>query len=447
MSDQNVFYVDTDTSPVLQDFPADQREALQTLNDIVAAGTDLTAVLNRLFDHTHTVFPCDRIGVAFVEEDATRVVARWARADYKPIRLKVGYAQNLAGSSLEEILRTRRVRVINDLERYLADHPQSESTRLIVEEGVRSSMTCPLIVEDRVVGLLFRSSRRPHAYSRREVLSHLAVAQRLAQAVEKTWRIDQLQRAQSSYMEMLAFVSHELKNPLAGVVMEAELLREGYFGPLEPKVDDRIRRISGRAESLLALISEYLDLARIEGRELRPDVQPAVDLVSEILRPTLEMHEEAARQKHITLVHNWPDEFRVPCDPNLIKIVVSNLVGNAIKYGRENGRVEIEAAQKAVPPTMSDEDSSTGAASEELVLTVWNEGPGFPPEQKGKLFHRFSRVETPELLKQKGTGIGLYTSRRIIRAHNGRIWAQSEPGHWARFGFSLPLASSTAPPQ
>jgi len=73
-----------------------------------------------------------------------------------------------------------------------------------------------------------------------------------------------------------------------------------------------------------------------------------------------------------------------------------------------------------------------------VALAVWNEGPGFPEAEKSRLFRKFSRLQTPELLKQKGTGVGLYTSWRIVRLHGGRIRADSEEGHWAEFRVELP---------
>jgi len=73
-----------------------------------------------------------------------------------------------------------------------------------------------------------------------------------------------------------------------------------------------------------------------------------------------------------------------------------------------------------------------------LAVTVWNEGPGFPESERGKLFRKFSRLQVPELLRRKGSGVGLYTSWRIVNLHGGRISARSEPGAWAEFSFTIP---------
>ena len=188
-----------------------------------------------------------------------RVVAHHARADYQPLHLKAGYAEDLARSSLRKVIASGRPRVINDLPQYLRDHPDSVSTRLIVAEGLHSSMTCPLSVAGRQVGLLFRSSRQAHAYDDHQVRLWQAVAERISQAVEKAYRIEQLDQANRAYMEMLGFVSHELKNPVASMVLDARLLVDGYLGDLTDKQTGK-SIAEGHEAELRVLPAERSDL-------------------------------------------------------------------------------------------------------------------------------------------------------------------------------------------
>ena len=111
----------------------------------------------------------------------------------------------------------------------------------------------------------------------------------------------------------------------------------------------------------------------------------------------------------------------VECDPGLMGIVFINLLGNAVKYGREGGRIELSL-----------EDGSS------LRASLTNEGPGFPENERNLLFRKFSRLPSPELMTRKGSGVGLYTTWWIVNRHGGRIWADSEPGRWARFSFEIP---------
>jgi signal transduction histidine kinase len=284
-------------------------------------------------------------------------------------------------------------------------------------------MTCPLIVEGRAVGFLFRSSRKPNAYDRHHVRLHQAVAERLSQAVEKAYRIEQLTAANRAYFEMLGFVSHELRSPLASIVMDVEMFKGGYLGPLEDRQKEKLERMAAKAQYLLGMIGDYLNLARIEGDEMALKIRDGVDFISDVIDPSLDLIASLIEEKHV-LVHREiaPGPLHVECDPSLLAIVMVNLIGNAVKYGEKNGKIRLRAA--------CDEGV--------LRVSVWNRGPGFPTDQKSKLFRKFSRIETRELLQRKGTGVGLYTTWRIIQLHQGRIGADSEHGQWAEFTFEIP---------
>ena len=406
-------------------FSPEERAVLGQVNQKVAAAESIELIIDFLFDSTEKIFPCDRIGLSLIEDEGRRVVAHYTRASYQPVLLSKGYAEDLQGSSLAEVVKRGVPRVISDLEGYLKQRPKSPSTRLLVKEGVRSSMTCPLSVDGRNVGLLFRSSRRPDEYDDHQVMLHLAVAERLSQAVEKAWRIEQLTEANRSYFEMLGFVSHELKSPLASMVMEGRILSDGYLGDLTPEQKGQLGKMVGKAEYLLSLIREYLDLSMIEGGELRLAQKDGVDLRSEVIEPCIDLLEPQIREKKSKIEVNVGEPGpRVSCDPAALKIVLTNLIGNAVKYGNEGGAVRVTA----------------NLEPDSLTVSVWNEGPGFSEDGKKMLFRRFGRISDPELLKRKGTGLGLYTSWRVVNMHGGRIWARSEKGKWAEFSFAVPQA-------
>ncbi len=477
-----------------------ERAVLDLVNQKVAAADSLSSIIDFLFDSTQSIFPCDRIAVAFVEEGGQRLVAHHARAAYEPLLLKRGYAEDLAQSSLQRVLRDRQPRIIPDLEAYQAEHPGSRSTRLLVREGVRSSLTCPLVVDDRVVGVLFRSSRRSRAYDRREVGLHLAVAERLSQAVEKARRIEQLADANRAYTEMLGFVSHELKSPVASMAMDAQLIGDGYLGPVTEKQQAKLASMRNKADYLLGLVREYLDLARIEGGDLGIRPRAGVDFLREVVEPSVEvvrpLLEASGMRMEIEIgagdapasavdASSGPagevgagdaptgPPLRIEADPDLLKIVVVNLVGNGIKYGNPGGRLKLrarlmggpadetplEAAPEATPrerplpgpgnaaapapgregpPAPSPEPRELPLAAGAFTFSVWNEGPGFPEAQRARLFRRFSRLDTPELKSRKGTGVGLYSSWKIVKLHGGRMDASSEEGKWAEFWFTIP---------
>jgi signal transduction histidine kinase len=338
--------------------------------------------------------------------------------------LKAGYSEDVRIGSLAKVIHEGRPRIISNLPGYLARHPDSQSTRRLVEEGVKSSMTCPLTVEGRVVGVLFRSSRRPAAYTNRHIALHAAIAERLGQSVEKAWRIEQLSAANHAYLEMLGFVSHELKGPLASMLLDWDSLSREYAGPLTPAQSDIINRVKRQGEHLAALIRDYLDLARIEGVGMTLRARDDVDVVRDVLLPAIDLATPALEHNRMRLTREFPEEtFGMRGDADLLKIAAVNLLSNAGKYGRPDGEVRLTVRH----------------VSGTLIIRVWNEGPGFREGDRPSLFHRFSRLRVPEFRNIKGSGVGLYTSSRIVHLHGGRINAASEYGKWAEFTIELPL--------
>ena len=412
-----------DPTAAIQPLEPEERRVLRLVNQRITALPTLDDVIDFLFERTSGIFPFDRIGLSFIEEDGRRVVSRYARATYEPLLLDRGFSDDLRGSSLEQVLESGAPRIINDLVAYLDQHPHSRSTKLIVQEGVRSNLTCPLIVEGRVVGFMFRSSRQANAYNQHHVALQLAIGDLLGQAVEKAWRIEQLTAANRAYMEMLGFVSHELKSPVASMVTDARLLVDGYLGPLEDRQKEKLERLIARGEYLLDLVREYLDLARVEGNELKLKLQSNVAFEDEVLEPSIEVIRPQIEARGMLVeLDSTTSRLLVDCDPALMRIVMVNLLGNAVKYGYEGGHIDIRV----------------GADRGRVRVTVRNDGPGFRRRDRARLFRKFSRLKDPAVTARRGTGLGLYNAWRIVQLHKGTIRADAKHGDWAEFSFEIP---------
>jgi signal transduction histidine kinase len=404
-------------------FTEEELRLLDHINRRIASGTTLRDVITFLFEQVQSVIPCDRIGVAFIEENEQRLVLHIVVARYPELHLGEGYSADIEGSSLKEIFASDSPRIINDLAAYGESHPASESTRLLLREGILSSMTCPLKVDGRFVGLLFFSSTHATAYRARQVSFHLAIAERLGQSVEKAYMIDQLTGSINSYMEMLGFVTHELRSPLHTIITVGNTLTAGYFGPLQEKQAEMVGRMVERAEQLNRTVDDYLNLSRFENNTMT--ISPrSCDFIREVVHHAVEAVDPQIRKAGMDLSLQIPEDLPpVTCDPDLFRIVLGNLLSNAVKYGREKGMIRVAA----------------GISGSSLEVSVWNSGPGFPMHEKKKLFRKFSRIMTPELSRIKGSGIGLYTSWKIIKLHGGSMKAESREGEWARFSFIFPL--------
>ena len=160
---------------------------IQEISTEISKGSVLDDILNRIYDTFHKIIPYDRIGCALLSDDHEKVIAHWTKTNYpEEIRIKKGYTALLTGSSLEEILITQQPRIINDLQLYLADHPKSVSTQLIVSEGIQSSLTCPLIADGKPVGFLFFSSKEKNTYIDAHQKIFVSIARQISILVEKS---------------------------------------------------------------------------------------------------------------------------------------------------------------------------------------------------------------------------------------------------------------------
>ena len=196
---------------------SEQSAMLATITQRVNEGLLIDEVLDQIYENFFSLIPYDRIGLALLEDGQTTVRAFWARSEATQIRLPLGFSAGLAGSSLEDIIRTGQPRILNNLTAYLKDHPDSDSTRRIVAEGMRSSLTCPLVVKNQPVGFLFFSSMKANTYSEDHQELFLQIAEQLATTLEKG-RI---------YQELLD-ITEELRQ--ARDALETEATRDSLTG-------------------------------------------------------------------------------------------------------------------------------------------------------------------------------------------------------------------------
>ena len=173
-------------------------------------GVTLEEVLDFLFEEMRPVIPYNRIGCALIEQQPGTVVSRWARSD-RPVSLKPGYRGRLEGSTLERIIQTMRPRIINDLQAYLRQKPQSQATKLIVSEGLQSSLTCPLIVQGKAVGFVFFTSADKDTYSNVHVEFFQQIAGQLATIVEKGRLHNELAEQKEIIQEQNLVLTRELE--------------------------------------------------------------------------------------------------------------------------------------------------------------------------------------------------------------------------------------------
>ena len=228
-----------------------------------------------------------------------------------------------------------------------------------------------------------------------------------------------------AYRETLGFVTHELKSPLASIVFAIHALRDQMLGPLQPEQEQILKSASMSADHLHDTIVNYLNLSRIEEGELRLRLGP-VRFRDDIVLPVIGRVAELAGDRKMRIDSEVPETLEGTGDPDLLSSVFQNLLSNAIKYGREGSRIRLTG----------EVDPESGS----IRFKVFNEGPGFDPEDAALLFRKFSRLPAHGEDTRSGTGLGLFVSARIIEKHGGSIRADSHPGRWAEFSFEIPAA-------
>lgn len=391
----------------------------------INAGLTVEEVLDYAYKTLHVIIPYDRIGFSLLEENDTVLRAYWACSKAPVIRIGKDYSAVMKGSSLEKILQTREPRILNDLEAYLRDHPDSKSTRDIVEEGMRSSLTCPLIASRKPIGFLFFSSMKPHQYQDAHVGLFREIAAQIAMTLEKSRLYEQVVRFNDLKNKFLGMVAHDLRNPLAVIRGYANLFEDGSLGGLAPGQKRSIRIILKHCDKMLSMIRDLLDISVIESGNLTIE-RKETDLTA-YLKENVQDGALLAKAKSIELVLEIPGNLpKVSMDPNRIDQVINNLITNAIKFSEPQSRIILRAALLE------------GA----VAISVTDQGQGIPREEISKMFRYFGRTNVFPTAGEKSTGLGLAIARRVVEAHGGKIGVESQPGKGSTFTFTLPLKPS-----
>jgi len=237
---------------------------------------------------------------------------------------------------------------------------------------------------------------------------------------ESARKMKELEKLRDDLMKMIV---HDLKSPLTSVLATLEMLLEGDFGPLSPQQRGALGDAEGKAEDLLALIEDLLEVRRIEETALTLNLEPIAPgaLLTEVV------HEWSHRfqQDGATATIDASDEAPVfHADRQLIKRVIGNLIQNALTHSAHAVTLELHVRKEG----------------DGVLFTVSDNGPGIPPEYHEIIFRKFEQVKTPHVPRVRSSGLGLAFCKLVVESHGGRIWVRSAgEGRGSSFHFSLPV--------
>ena len=263
---------------------------------------------------------------------------------------------------------------------------------------------------------------------------------RLKDANERLRDLDQMKS------NFVASVSHELRTPLTSVIGYSEMLLEGMAGQLNAEQQEYVQTIMEKGESLLAMISQILDLSRVESGKLQLNFRQ-FNVADTVRRAMSSVHPQA-RKKSISLESQLAEnlgDYRG--DAEKIGQVLVNLLGNAVKFTPAYGRVWIQVdGWSGMDRNSASEDADLDARllfqpaeARFLRFRVRDSGVGIPPDKQNVVFERFYQVQNSSTRNHGGTGLGLSIVKSFVEGHGGEVFCESEEGQGSTFTVLLPL--------
>ncbi|HUQ98247.1 MAG TPA: PAS domain S-box protein [Gemmatimonadaceae bacterium] len=297
-----------------------------------------------------------------------------------------------------------------------------DSQRKLVEALGPVSLICvPLVTSGKPLGALtLVTSSSGRRFNNGDLALAVDIARRAAIVVEHARLFHEAQQATRARDDILAVVAHDLRNPLNTVSMAASLMLENT--PLDrPQERRQVEIVRRAADRMNRMIQDLLDVKRLETGRL--GIEPRPESPASLIGDTLDMLRPLASSSTILLESNVAERLPlVLADAARIQQVLSNLVGNAVKFTPREGHITVCA------------DRMDG----EVRFSVIDTGPGIPAEQLPHIFGRFWQARSTD---RRGIGLGLAIAKGIVEAHHGRIWVESSVGLGSTFYFTLPIAA------
>jgi signal transduction histidine kinase len=413
---------------------ADRFAALTEIDRHISESLDLHTALARIVAHARDLLQAADSEVYLLDESGQVLIAEVAVGDFaeeikaRPLRLGEGIVGSVAQSGVAEM--------VNDVEH----DPRSVNIPDTPEEH-EALLCAPLIAKNGLLGamVVVRDGRQP-PFERIDFDFFTALAAQAVIAIETARLYDSERKQTVELSEALAQqqeldrlknafvqnVSHELRTPLAIIRGYAELMVDGDLGELSPEQRESVEVMARRTRMLSKMLDDLLTILAAETHKLEKEL---VDLAI-MAELAVTDFQAQARQAGIMLTAALePAVPKIQADAVHMRRVLDNLLGNALKFTPENGRVSV----------------SVNHDRDEVILVVSDSGIGIPPEHLEKIFQRFYQVDGSSKRRYGGVGLGLALVKEIVESHDGTVSVTSEVGRGTTFRIGLPALTSPPP--
>ncbi|GAB4424942.1 MAG: hypothetical protein Kow0031_04200 [Anaerolineae bacterium] len=308
-------------------------------------------------------------------------------------------------------------------------HLKDVDQRIGIE--MRSMLSLPLQSKGQTLGVLNVVDAQPGRFSTTDLDLFGPIGVSAAIAIENARLFQQASRANQAKSEFMSTASHELKIPMTSIKGYARLLEMGAAGPLSEKQADFLKIISSNVDRMNMLVSDLLDVSRIEAGRIRLEFTDVA--LAEVIDDVLSSLESAIKQKGQSLrLDIAADLSDIRADYGRMVQIVTNLLSNAHKYTPAGGQISVSAQPLPGEP---------GG----VLLAVADTGYGISEQDMAQLFTNFFRSADENIRSEPGTGLGLTITKKMIESHGGQLAVQSQPGAGSTFTVTLPLQSEIPP--
>ncbi len=306
-----------------------------------------------------------------------------------------------------------------------ADDARLQYARQVLDEGIHSLVVVPIVGRSGPLGILRVYADQPRRFTDADAQFVMAIARQGAVAIENAMAHETLQSAETERAQFVRTVTHELRSPVGGAQSLLRVLLKQMSGELNPTQQDIIHRVEIRLDSLMALINDLLALAATTTRGFQDKPEP-VALVPEV-RGAVEQRAAEALEKDINLSFTPPQGNPwVRAGHEGLAHILGNLIGNAVKYTPDGGRVTVSLETR-------------GASA---IISVADTGIGIPEDELPRLWQEFFRASNARKSGIVGTGLGLSIVKRRVEAYGGMISVHSRVGEGTTFSVALPLIAA-----